>query len=349
MDKVANLPAHQRRELFQATATTLGFSPAIVEKDFWVCWVLKQLFTDQRLKTRLVFKGGTSLSKVFALINRFSEDIDLVLDWRLFGYGSGRQDPFQAFASNAQRDRFNKEVNAKAAQYIADTLIGDLDCLLSRCAGVTAIIDSADPQAVNIGYPAAFSGAYLRPEVRLEIGPLASWVPSHEHMIRPYAAEVFPGVFTDPECPVIAIDAERTFWEKATILHQQAHRTHDMPSRHSRHYYDMFRLAQSPIRNSALGNLVLLDEVVAFKRRFYPCAWARYEDAKPGTFRLLPDETRLAELRSDYHDMRQMIFGAVPSFDEIIAAIRQLETEINHLCYGSAGSPRAWGLDWGMP
>ena len=292
MDKVANLTADQRQELFQATATKRGLNPAIVEKDFWVCWVLKQLFTDPRLKTRLVFKGGTSLSKVFRLIDRFSEDIDLVLDWRLFGYGNGQRDPFQEFPSNTQRVRFNQEINEKAAQYIADTLIADLNHLFSKCAGVKASLDPADSQAVDIGYPAAFSEAYLRPEVRLEIGPLASWVPSHDHIIRPYAAEDFAKVFSAPECPVVAIDAERTFWEKATILHQQAHRTNEMPSRYSRHYYDTFRLGRSAIVGTALGNLKLLNEVVAFKQRFYPCAWARYEDAKPGTFKLLPPAVR---------------------------------------------------------
>jgi hypothetical protein len=96
--------------------------------------------------------------------------------------------------------------------------------------------------------PASFSEAYLHPKVLLEIGPLASWVPSARHTIQPYAAEVFPKVFIEPACQVVAISAERTFWEKATILHQQAHRTGAMPSRYSRHYYDFYKLASSPVR-----------------------------------------------------------------------------------------------------
>ena len=87
MNKVARLPAAERLDLFQETATQRGVSAAVIEKDFWVCWVLKQLFADAALGTRLVFKGGTSLSKVYNLIDRFSEDIDLILDWRLLGYG----------------------------------------------------------------------------------------------------------------------------------------------------------------------------------------------------------------------------------------------------------------------
>jgi hypothetical protein len=231
MDKVSRLPADQRRDLFQESAVRRGVNTAIMEKDFWVCWVLKQLFTDNALQNRMVFKGGTSLSKVFGLIDRFSEDIDLVLDWRLLGCGTGRQaDPFQEFESRTQQDRFNKHIHQLAAEYIADTLIYDLRSVLGQCPGVIASIAAEEPHTVNIAYPAAFSETYLRPEVRLEIGPLASWVPSTSRAIQPYAAEVFPSLFDEPICPVVAISAERTFWEKATILHQQVYRTGIMPS-----------------------------------------------------------------------------------------------------------------------
>jgi hypothetical protein len=271
MDKVAQFAVNQRRELFQETAARLGMSPAVVEKDFWVCWVLKQLFSEPGLKGRMVFKGGTTLSKVFGLIDRFSEDIDLVLDWQLLGYGTDLTDPHQEFDSISKRDRFNKAINQKAAQYIAGTLIHDLNRMVARFPPVAAGVDVADPHTVNIFYPASFSENYLIPKVLLEIGPLASWAPSALHSIQPYAAQVFPTVFTETSCQVVAISAERTFWEKATILHQQAHRTGPMPSRYSRHYYDLYKVATSPVRNNAIADLKLLRDVVAFKRRFYPC------------------------------------------------------------------------------
>ena len=87
MDRIATGSATDRRDLFSETASRLGMNPAIVEKDFWVCWILKHFFAEPALKGQMVFKGGTSLSKVFGLIDRFSEDIDLILDWRLLGYG----------------------------------------------------------------------------------------------------------------------------------------------------------------------------------------------------------------------------------------------------------------------
>ena len=304
-------------------------SPAIVEKDFWVCWVLKKLFTAAHLKDRMVFKGGTTLSKVFRLIDRFSEDIDLVLDWRLLGYGPELDDPEQALQSNSQRDRLNKQINAKASQYIAGELLSRLNDLFCQVPGIVAAVDRDDAQSVNIGYPAAFKESYLRPEVRLEIGPLASWVPSAPYTIRPFASEDFPQVFNDPSCPVIAITAERTFWEKATILHQQAHRTDTMPSRYSRHYYDLYKLALSSVKDQALSNLNLLENVVAFKQRFYPSAWSRYDLAQPGSFRLIPNQSHLGELEKDYGEMHLMVFGEVPSFDAILRTLSTLEADIN--------------------
>lgn len=174
MDKVANLSSNNRRDLLRETAARCGMNPAVAEKDFWVCWVLKHLFADAAFGDRIVFKEGTSLSKVFGLIDRFSEDIDLILDWRLLGYGPSQQDPFRDFDSATQRDRFNKQLNEQAAAYIASTFVPELKCVFAACSQAAGVVDPDDAQAVNVAYPAAFSADYLRPEVRLEIRPLAS-------------------------------------------------------------------------------------------------------------------------------------------------------------------------------
>jgi len=333
MDKLARMSAQDRRDIFTEAAARRGIRPTIIEKDFWVCVVLKLLFHKSRFADSFVFKGGTSLSKAHGLIERFSEDIDLVLDWKVIGFGEGLRDPLQDFDSKSKQDRFNKEINEQAARYIAATLTPELSELLEKeQMGLSAAVDSEDPHAVNIRYTAAFSEAYIRPEVRLEIGPLASWVPSARHVIKPYAFDVLPQVFEDPECWVIAISAERTFWEKATILHQEAHRTTQIRQRHSRHYYDLCRLATSPIRAAALASPKLLEDVVAFKRRFYPSSWAHYDLAVPGAFRLLPaDAVRLRELERDYADMRVMLFGDPPAFEATLDTLRVLENDINSI------------------
>src|SRR5271155_5840628 len=109
-------PASDRRDLFIEAAARLGMNPAIVEKDFWVCWILKRLFSKPGLQSQMVFKGGTSLSKVYGLIDRFSEDIDLILDWRLLGYGIGEGSSGEnAAVSRTRQSRLNEEMNAKAA------------------------------------------------------------------------------------------------------------------------------------------------------------------------------------------------------------------------------------------
>ena len=330
MDKVALLPSSERAELFQETSARRGVSPAIIEKDFWVCWVLKQIFSSEELQPHFVFKGGTSLSKVFGLIDRFSEDVDMILDWRLLGYGL-KEDPYQHQPSNTKQNRFNQEFSTRAKAYIRETLLPKLEASFCVCPGISMAISDKDPQAVLVTYPATFELDYLRPTVLLEIGPLASYVPNMEATIQPYAAEEFPKIFDDPDCPVIAIKAERTFWEKATILHQQARQPRDMPRRYSRHYYDMYCLAGSKHRAAALADLDLLQDVVDFKSRFYRCPWAKYELAAPGTFKLIPKDEHIPALKNDYQAMGEMIFGKRPEFEDILETLQGLENQINAL------------------
>jgi hypothetical protein len=325
MESVARLSSAERRELFTETAARRGMTPAIVEKDFWVCWTLGRLFAHPDLSCLLMFKGGTSLSKVFNLIERFSEDIDLILDWRVV---VGEDDPM-AERSATKQEAMNKTIDAKAVDYIG----GKLLALISRAVGPFCRCEPAtdDFHALNVMYPAAFSDAYLRPEVRLEIGPLAAWMPYEHYRIKPYAAEAFPQLFKQADCAVQAIRAERTFWEKATILHHEANRPESSPQplRYSRHYYDLAMMAAAPVKDAALADLALLEHVVEFKQRFYRRPWAKYGEAKPGTFKLIPVGHVLLAVEKDYAQMRNMIFGRYPHFDEIMETLRTLEGEIN--------------------
>lgn len=326
MDRVAQLPDNERRELFGETAAAMKTVPAIVEKDFWVVWVLNHLFQHERLQKLLQFKGGTSLSKVFDAIGRFSEDIDLILDWRTVT----DEDP-ERTRSKTQQGKFNAATNEKAAVYIREALLPEISALLSpRC---QCSMDDDNPFAIVVRYPALYDAGYLRPQILLEIGPLASWRPSDTFEIQSYAAEHFPDVFKQAICKIPTILAKRTFWEKATILHQEAHRPMEkpMPPRYSRHYYDLAQLSQSAIKQEALDDLPLLAEVVDFKQRFYPSAWSRYELAVPGSLKLLPDEARLKEIESDYSRMQAMIFAKKLHFGEIVAILTMLETEVKQM------------------
>jgi hypothetical protein len=324
---VARFPENDRKELFRATAQQMQVHEAIIEKDFWVCWILDYLFQDSPWKDSLAFKGGTSLSKAYGAIERFSEDIDLILDWKQIGYAD--DEPW-ADRTSTQQDKFGKKANLATAQFLSglvvpklkDDLTGRLDSLIEvEVAG----------QDVLITYPRAFSLQAILPQVKLEIGPLAESIPNAQREIRPFAAEWFPLLFQQPLTAVRTVLAERTFWEKATILHQEAHRViiDTLPPRLSRHYCDLFRLSTSPVKSAALSDMGLLERVAQFKMKFYRCPWAKYEEAKPGTLRLLPPSHHVAGLTRDYDSMQTMLFGYIPSFDEIMAGLAALETEIN--------------------
>ena len=335
MDKVAAMEAKARGELFVLTADRMQFHPVNVEKDFWVCWLLKQLFTMSELKGWLVFKGGTSLAKCFSLVQRFSEDIDLAVDFQKLGF-TGENDPRQERMSHTKRDPLLRRMLAACQDYIAGPF---LKALTDRVASVLGSegwslrISPADANTVEFEYPASLESRldYIRPHVSLELGTHAEPIPHGEYPIRPFAAEQYPALFSEPACPITTVVARRTFWEKATILHAEYHRPLDKPllPRYSRHYADVAVMSSASVRKEALEDLALLTSVCVHKDRFYHCGWARYLDAKPGTFRLMPREERLSDLRRDYQSMQVMFFGAAPTFDEVMERLSGLEQEIN--------------------
>lgn len=330
MRDIARINENDRKALFHNTAAKMGMTDAIIEKDFWVCYMLDYLFHRCAWRDNIAFKGGTSLSKAYGLIERFSEDIDLILDWRVLGYGIS--EPWEE-RSNTKQDIFNKEANTRAELFLRDTFLPSVIADLTTELGekIRCFIDDDDPQTVKIAYPNSFSDMSILQEIRLEIGALAAWTPVKLADITPYAAQVYGRLFKQPLTDILTVLPERTFWEKVTILHREAFRAEDrpFPSRYSRHYYDLYRMMQTEVKDKALADNDLLTRVVDFKDKFYRCPWARYDLAMRGTMRLMPPEYNLDKLRDDYEHMQNMLFGIKPSFDEIMEGIAKLETEIN--------------------
>jgi hypothetical protein len=324
---VARLPRADRFDLFADTSAKMHLNENIVEKDFWVCWALDVLFSNSPWKESLNFKGGTSLSKGYNLIHRFSEDIDLIIDWRLLGYS--RNEPWLP-RSNTAQDKFVQQANKLAIDFIAEDFVPRMRLLFSESSG-TEIEVKAEDHNVYIFYPRVFATSYIKPYVFLEMGAMAAWVPCGDRPISPYAANFHPELFRVPTTLVRTVAAERTFWEKVTILHQEANRAPEksLPQRYSRHYYDLYAMAESPLIDSALSHSELLRDVVEFKQRFYRASWARFEESLSGNLRLVPPESRFAELKSDYGAMKEMIFGDVPDFEDIMAVLRRLEQRAN--------------------
>ena len=342
MDIVARLPASERAELFRETSARKGIAaPGIVEKDFWVCWTLKNLFALPAEMPAMLFKGGTSLSKAFGIIERFSEDIDLSLDRHDLGF-EGDRDPQNA-PSNKATERLLNELQQECIRYLRETLVPTLQESFSGIIGEpdswSLEPDAQDDQMINFTFPPSLGTreygnlGYISPIVRLEFGARSDHWPSGTHEITPYAAEEFPAVFAEPSCSVTTLQPERTFWEKATILHAEYHRPEVRPSadRLSRHYYDLAMLARSPVSNSALQQLDLLEAVARHKERFFRAAWAKYPEARPGTLRLSPHSELEKSLRIDFAKMEEMIFHNTPRFETILEELARLERSINKL------------------
>ena len=336
MDSVLQLTPRQRVELFEQTTQQTGIDAVIIEKDFWVCWTLRQLFTLPGIGEHLIFKGGTSLSKVWRAIARFSEDIDVSLSRDWLGF-TGTRDPEKAASGKKQRERI-EDLAAACAEKIKSEV---LPALRARAAaalgedGWTIAIDADDPQTLRFNYPSTLgehaSEAYIRREVKIECGARSDAWPAEERSILPYVAEPYPDTITDAAVPLKVLSIERTFWEKATILHAEAHReaTKATPTRFSRHYADLAALADHDSVTGALSRDDLRARVVAHKQVFFAAGWAKYDTAVPGTFRLVPPAHRLAALENDYRAMQEMFFGRPLSWAEIVERLRKLETVIN--------------------
>lgn len=327
--------------IIRETAARRGVLAVMVEKDFWVSWTLAVLFAHRDFGQQLVFKGGTSLSKVFGVIDRFSEDIDLSVSPAFLGIS---EKSVEEAGSRTQRTERMQELEAACIEQVRDRFLPELERITGAALGERSgggkwmefQVDGTTHSPVVLFHypsntPAGFE--YLRRSVKMEFGSLTDQKPVGTHAIRPWMADDFPKQFEDFGCVLVALELERTFWEKATILHAEYHRDPRklIRDRFSRHYSDMAALARHAVTERALARDDLRQRVADWKSRFFPAGWAHYELAKPGTFHLVPPEFRLAELEKDYQSMRDMFLSSPPSFEQIVESVRQLENRINRM------------------
>ncbi|MEI8293158.1 MAG: nucleotidyl transferase AbiEii/AbiGii toxin family protein [bacterium] len=309
-----------------------------VEKDLWVCWTLRELFSLPDIGEHLTFKGGTSLSKAWKLIQRFSEDIDLVVDKEALVFG-GDDAPDKA-PSNKQRKARLEALMAASRQWVQGTLQPALATRIATALGddkawkLEVDPDMPDGQCLLLHYPSAFENeaGYIKPVVKIELGARSDDWPNSECPIQPYLAERFPQLMPEGPFPVRVLAAERTFWEKACLLHEETFRPHDKPRklRMARHYYDLWCLLRAGVGERALADTALFQRVAEHREMFFRYAWVDYSTHKPGSFRLAPPSDHLANWRSDYQAMLgPMFFGEVPDFDEIMEAVSEFEKTFN--------------------
>ncbi|MBU3742740.1 MAG: nucleotidyl transferase AbiEii/AbiGii toxin family protein [Candidatus Kapabacteria bacterium] len=338
MNTFLQLPIERRSRAFQQVDESMGLQALSVEKDFWVCWALRELFTLPGIGEHLTFKGGTSLSKAWKLIRRFSEDIDLIVDKDALGIG-GDAAPDKA-TSNKQRKARLEALMESCRLWVQGTLQPALAARIADALGADGWKLEVDPdmpdgQCLLFHYPSVFpanAAGYVPPQVKIELGARSDDWPHEEKSILPYVIEQFPTLDADAVATVRVLAAERTFWEKACLLHEETFRPADKPRklRMARHYYDLWCLLRAGVGERALADKALFERVAEHREVFFRYTWVDYTTHRPGTFRLLPPPDHLPIWRSDYQAMLgPMFFGDVPDFDEIMEAVSKFEKTFN--------------------
>ena len=332
-------PPRDRLDLFLETANRLGAPVGNVEKDFWVCWTLNALYRERPAGgPRLLFKGGTSLSKAYGLIRRFSEDIDITV-FRDDLDEPASAEELEALSNRKRRERLDAIRDACRA-YITGPLREFLSAQLTDAtSGAGRVeIDGADPdgQTLLVWYPEAEprNDTYVQPSVRIESGAKSALDPRRSVTIQPYIAEHAAGLNLSTG-GVTAIDATRTFWDKVVIAHG-LRRWHERRGvlrqegqRVSRHYYDLHCLLGSDVGKAALADRDLGADCVRHARTFFDRRDYDLASAKPGTFAIAPTDLMVESLARDYANTTPMIFGAAPAFEDILASANEIEDTIN--------------------
>ncbi len=338
MDKIAQLSIRDREHIFFQSAIEIENIPLITEKDFWVVWVMKHIFGLGEVSEHLIFRGGTSLSKAHSIIERFSEDVDLGIDYKYFGFTDSR-DPNNA-PSKSQRNKLIKQFRRKVREYLET----DFKEMLTQRFGEVindenwSLDCEQDGRIIQFyfNYPRSLSeenyySDYIRPTVKIEIDPRASLYPFGIKTLSPIGVDYFSEHFETPNFQVNTLNAERTFWEKVALLHRIYIAQEKLPPRFSRHCYDVVELSNSKSILNSLKNLELFKTVIDHNKKFYDQSDKHYLGALKGNLKLTPSDDLLSELKNDYIETKNMIFGNEPKFETLITELKSLENKINQM------------------
>lgn len=330
MQDFLTLTSKEQAEILQSLSYQLGKSPVILEKDIWICWVLAHLFTIPNLS--MAFKGGTSLSKVYNMIHRFSEDVDITIDYRSFDL---KENPFSSALSKNAIRKISDNLKDSVKKYVYDNIYPYFESLHKKhCQDCPPIAIDENGEKLFFYYPSVFEkrNDYLASSVLLEFGGRNITEPNEKHLIKPYIAEHVTNLsFLQPTVTVLS--SERTFWEKATLIHVECNRQDFKSNAHrlSRHWYDLALLSEHHSLNDTMKYPHLLLDVLKFKKVFYNSSYANYDECLKGNFKLIPTDNILNELENDFNHMISsgMFYGKQPNFIEIIAQVKKLETNLN--------------------
>ncbi|WDE98942.1 nucleotidyl transferase AbiEii/AbiGii toxin family protein [Lentisphaera profundi] len=336
MKKFIELLKVEQVALIRKASATFNLSALTIEKDFWVTYLLDVVFNRLDLNHDYTFKGGTSLSKCFNLIERFSEDIDLSLNMGDLGFGEGEKNPMaDPKPSRAKLDKIRKDLEKAGTDFVRDKLLPGIDSKLKeddvRAYSLYIGDNGADiyfeyPRVLrDIEYPV---NNYVTPRVLIETGTKAMHNP---YTITEIDAMCVKGLLDAVKVKVLS--PQRTFWEKITILHAENNINDPgrVKDRFSRHIYDIHQIYRSEIGVKAIKNTDLLADVAKHKGRMFIKAAAKYDEACKPTLKVaLTDEIRDA-MAKDYEKMTDMFYrGEKPSFEELLDTLQQIDDNFNN-------------------
>lgn len=329
------LRAGDQRDIIATAAQETGRAESVIEKDIWLCLVLELMFSMPGVKA-MAFKGGTSLSKVYGAIHRFSEDVDVTIDYRSFMPDTTLQD-FQELSGNKLKKQ-GEALKQSVAVYVSEVLKPYLESQLAALTGRGCAIEIAgkDGEQMHIHYPSRVKEKhdYIKEYCLVEMGGRNIIDPNAIHTIRPEIADLFPNVIF-PSAQVTVLAGERTFWEKATLIHAACNKPFpEGRNRNSRHWYDLAMLVAHDCGIRAKSDFALLEDVVELKSLFYNQSTAQYDLCLQGGLNLIPSGANLELLHADYNEMiaAGMLNGHVLPMDEILVVLESLQAEINAAC-----------------
>ncbi|MCF8297431.1 MAG: nucleotidyl transferase AbiEii/AbiGii toxin family protein [Saprospiraceae bacterium] len=327
------LPVETKKNIITEISKKSGLPSMAIEKDWWVVKSLEVVFNTE-IAEHTVFKGGTSLSKAWGLIDRFSEDIDLALDRKFLGFDkkmTGSQ------VKKLRRSSF-KFISQEYFPLLERTFhsfgLTDVKVVLAE-----PTADDQDPLIIEVHYPGLFEESkYIQPHILIEIGSRSLREPFTVRKFCSMIGEYYPGKsFADTAIMIPTVNPERTFLEKIFLLHEEFQKTEDKMKvkRLSRHLYDIEKIMDTDYAEKAFSDTNLYKQLVEHRRNITPVREVDYENHKPDKINPVPPDSIIDYWNKDYEQMQQnMIFGDSLTFDNLMRRIMELKERINKIELG---------------
>ncbi len=330
-----SLSPEDQAEALEVAAGQSGRPAHLLEKDIWVVWTLSAIY-GSALADKLTFKGGTSLSKVYKIIDRFSEDIDLTYDIREL-VGDRLRDGNPIPASSSQEKKISSAVRSRLPDWIKGTVQPILESALTSAGLKATLTQAGDNQdKLILAYPAVRTGTgYAAPTIQLEFGARATGEPNQVHPVSCDMAPLIEGLEFPTAHPLV-MAAERTFWEKATAAHVYCLQGRLRGERYSRHWYDLAAIAKTEHLDKAIADHALARQVAEHKSMYFAEKdaagnWVDYVAAVSGALQLIPEGESLKALANDYAAMLEDGLLAVeqPEFSELLDRCRAIQNRVH--------------------